>query len=40
MDRQQLPAQTEPDLAARVTEIRAAERSRGHEARAAREARA
>ncbi len=38
MDRQQLPAQREPDMPNQVTEIRTAERSGGHEARAAWEA--
>lgn len=38
MNRQNLPAPAaEPDMAARVTEIRMAERSRGHEARNGRE---
>lgn len=41
MDRQQLPqAQGAPDMPGQVTEIRMAERSQGHDARSAREARA
>lgn len=40
MNRQQLPLMgPEPDLAARITEVRMAERSRGHEQRNAGEAR-
>lgn len=38
MNRQQLPAMSEPDLSERVSEIRAPERSQRHEARSAREA--
>ena len=38
MNRQQLPAMSEPELSQRVSEIRAPERSRGHEARSTREA--
>lgn len=33
MDRQQLPARSEPDMPAQTAEIRMAERSTGHEAR-------
>ncbi len=37
MDRQQLPTMSEPDMAARTTEIRMAERSQAHEQRNGRE---
>ena len=37
MDRQQLPPAAEPDMSARSTEIRMAERSRAHEQRNGRE---
>ena len=40
MDNRQLPPTAEPDMPGRITEIRTAERSAGHEARNLREARA
>ena len=38
MDRQQFPTMGEPGMATRATEIRAAERSQGHESRHRQEA--
>lgn len=38
MNRQQLPAMSEPDMPEQIAEIRAPERSRQHEARNDREA--
>ena len=38
MERQQLPTPPEPDMSARVAEVRAAERSDAHERRDEREA--